>query len=745
VTDELAADAGPVMRWLDAFPWIEAAAGDPGDVLGSAGGWWLEAVDASGSPVRAERLADLSDLALESLTRWTIGQIFPDLPADTALSTLSVTNRARNALARFGYRTADDLQGLELGELLDLPQVGIGTVDSILQALADASTLDAAATLQPAPGEETGLPLIADDHQDEPARRADEPFVEDFRMIATWYAALGMPARPLLGAALPPGSPPEVVKARQRLDLISAGDFLAQEQAELDAAELLQRSVSALDSRVQQILARRFFADRPETLDELGRALDVTRERVRQIEARARADMVETLESDGTLATVSVAVRELVGTVLPLADLITLMPALARSVETVGQPAWRVLDRLDDAYEIEDGWCASPTILSAETETLTRLQELANRHGVARIDHLGPLNPNQPEASGRAAQRDWLSYCGYVVDGDYVFTRVQSVGDRAAAILSVIGTPMASQEILDRFGVERSLGSLKNAMASDDRFERIDRDRWALAEWGLESYSGVRALVRDEVARGGGQIAMDTLIERITGKYSVTASSVVTYASAPPFEARGGIVRLAAGDRDVRKGPERTRRMYRRSDSWLYRVKVTKDHLRGSGSPAPMAVAAILDLQTGQTVQLDSGLGPQTISWTGSQPAFGTIRRFLVAGDIETGSEIFLAIGDDGSFRVEPVDADGTDALSRALRLTGATDTASPEQARAVLATAIGLPADSPAASVIGEYRERGDSDIAELLLSARDQLEGAPAARHPTSPADIDEILDLL
>jgi hypothetical protein len=369
---------------------------------------------------------------------------------------------------------AGDLQGQELGELLDMPQIGIGTVDSILQALADASTAQAAPVLLSARSKAGGR------HRLDPERDEDEPapwgtsFAEDLRLVARWYVALGTPAHPLLRSALAPGTPPEVVKARQRLELINAGDVLDQKQTELDAAELLQRCIGALDGRAQQILARRFFADQPETLDELGRSLNVTRERVRQIEAKARANMVEFLEPGATLELVGAAARELIGTVLPLADLVALMPALARSVEAVGQPAWRVLDRLDGAYEIEDGWCASPTILGAQTAALTRLQEVANPHGVVRIEDLDPLNPNQAEAAGRQSLRDWLIYCGYVLDGDYIFTRTQSVGDRAASILSVVGSPMASQDILDRFGVERSLGSLKNAMASDDRFERVD-------------------------------------------------------------------------------------------------------------------------------------------------------------------------------------------------------------------------------------------------------------------------------
>jgi RNA polymerase sigma factor (sigma-70 family) len=742
VLDGQQAEAYPVLRWVDAFPWIEVAAADLLAADESPKAWWLGPVDASGTALQAERLADLSDLMLERLTRWTLGQIFPNLPAETGLASLAMTNRARNALARFGYLTAGDLEGLELVELFDLPNVGIGTVDSILQALAAASTSNPA----PIPiwrGGEANRPVASPDRKDESTERSG-PIIEDLRTLAGWYAALGMPTCPLLDTPVPPGSPPEVIKARQQLELVSAWDMLGERQAESDVAELLQRLVSTLDDHAQQILARRFFANRSDTLDEIGQDLGVTRERVRQIESRARADVVQALDS-APLGAVSATVREVVGIVFPLADLIRLIPALARPVPAAGQPAWRVLDRLDDAYEIKDGWCAAPTIVSAQTETLTRLQEHANRHGVASISDLPSLNPNLPAESALASMKDWLRYCGFSVDGEYVFTRLQSVGDRAAGILSVTGSPMSSQDILDRLGIERSLTSLRNAMGADDRFERVDRDKWALAEWGLESYSGIRALVREEVARGGGQIPMDTLIERIAGRYSVSANSVIAYASAPPFEAKGGIVRFAVGDRDTRKGPERTRRLYRRADAWLYRIMVTNEHLRGSGSPAPMALAAILGLQHGQVRQLESALGPQTISWVGPQPAFGTIRRFLVDSDVSIGSEIFLVIDDNGSFRIEPVDTSDAEPLERALRLAGATGAAARQHPRIALAAAIGLPEESSASSVIGGYRERGDTDIAELLLSARDQLDEPPADRKSVPSADIDEILDLL
>ena len=744
MAEDLVVDARPALCWLDAFPWIEAAAkeGRRGDDESRA--WWQEPINAPNTAERRQRIAQLSDLALERLTRWTIGQIFAGLDPEISLDSLPVTTRARNAFSRLGYRVAGDLMNEELGDLLSWHWIGVGTADSILQAFADASTAAASPVLLPPRQEPTGRHRHGSDQgADCRSVPSVESFAEDLRLIASWYVALGISARSLLRDDLPPGSPPEVTKARQRLEQVNAADVLDQSQAELDAAELLERCVGALDRRAQEILARRFFANCPETLDELGRSLGITRERVRQIEAKARANLVEFLEPGETLGMVSAAVRELIGPVLPLDDLLCLVPALARPVEAVGQPAWWVLDRLDDAYEIADGWCASPTPCGAQVVMHTKLQEVADAHGVVRLEDLDSLNPSLHGEAARQSLRDWLDYCGYELDGAHVFTRTRSVGDRAASVLSVVGSPMVSQEILDRLGVERSLGSLKNAMATDDRFERVDRDRWGLAEWGFESYTGVRALIRAEVARGGGQVLMDDLVERITSKYSVSASSVVTYASSPPFEAKSGVIRLASGF-EVRKSPTRTRRLYRRGNEWLYRIKITKEHLRGSGSVAPAAIAGLLGLQHDTTLHLESALGPQAVSWTGSQPTFGTIRRFLVSQDTDLSSEVFLVLGDERTFRIEPVDVAQDQPLDKALALVGTTDDRSRRSPRVALARAIGLPDDSPAASVIGGYRERGDEDVAELLILVKDRLTDEDTARSAPS-AEIDEILDLL
>jgi hypothetical protein len=636
-----------------------------------------------------------------------------------------------------------DLQGLELGELSGIPNLGVGTLDLILRVLAEAAASSAMQALPP-------IPHAVREHFRSsvvPAVNKSGHLVailDDLSKIARWHVAAGTDSLPLLDPEPASGTPAAIVDARRRLDLIRAADVLDDDAARLDAAALVRQSISQLDERKQLVVTRRLFADQPETLEQLGAQLSLTRERVRQIESKAKASMVKLLQSGGPLELVAQATRDLIGNVLPLDALLERLPALARIVEPVGQPVWRILDRLDDRYEIGDTWCASPTVLAARVATHARLEELADPYGVVRLDDLGSLNPHLDHGSHEALVA-WLRDSGCVLHDDFVLTRTQSLGDRAAAVLSIVGAPLSPEEILDNLRIGRSVSALKNAMSVDERIARVDRDRWALVEWGLDSYTSVRALVKDEIARNGGKVTMDVLVEGITSRYSVTASSVIAYASALPFQCSGGVVRLSAGPREHSKTPQKTRRLYRRKQSWLYRVQITKDHLRGSGSAAPLAIAGILQLKFGETRLLESRLGSQVISWTALQPSFGSIRRLLIDDDIAIDTELFLVIGDDGTFDVEAVAVPTGDPLTDALALIGIAAQKPTTKSRELVGQAVGLAETASTSDIITAYRDRGDNDVADLLVLSRAQLGDGVHTSQSTESSDIDDILDLL
>ncbi|MFI9633586.1 sigma factor-like helix-turn-helix DNA-binding protein [Nocardia sp. NPDC051929] len=723
--------------WFDAFPWLVSAADSATAV------WCADAIDDVDAVIRSQRLAKVCELAMAHLTMCTIGEIFPGLPASINLRRLRLPARAVNALNNHQCFRSGDLVGLTLDEMLDWRQVGVGTIDTILQALANASTAVASPV---AIAEHTSAVPAQLELQLEQVRVSERMMsvVDDLSRIATWYAAVGLPCEPMLRTEAALGTPEEIVKARQRIMALTADDVLVEGWSAIDAAGHIDEALRALDPRAVQILSARLLAEDPITLDRVGKEFGISRERARQIEGSARSAVLGLLSDGGPLGLLAETVRNLVSKVRPLDDLLKLVPGFGRTVDSAGKPVWRILGRLEDAYEIENGWCMAPTMTAAQTMTQTLLQEHADRYGVVRLDNLEIIESSEPERLPELTAA-WLTHCGYVVDGDFVLTRTQSVGDYGAAMLSITGSPLSTQEIVDRFVLLRTAGSLRNAMSQDDRFERVDRDRWALSEWGMEAYVGIRSLIREQVVRGGGRVKINDLVDSITRTYSVTASSVIAYASSLPFEAKDGFVRMAGADREIRKSPERTRRLFRRQAAWCHRIRITKDHLRGSGSVAPMAIAKIVGLQFGQSRQLESPLGPQTVAWNGPQPSFGTIRRFLMDGDVAADTEAFLIIGDDGSFAFEPVRELTGDSMADAMALIGAPLGLDVPAALQALAAAIGLPDGSSVATIIGGYRERDDSDIADLLTSIREILQTGSHPQRQSHTTHVEDILDLL
>jgi RNA polymerase sigma-32 factor len=71
----------------------------------------------------------------------------------------------------------------------------------------------------------------------------------------------------------------------------------AHEQLSAQAERAVRHAVAVLDEREQMIVKARLMADDPETLQELGAKLGVSKERVRQIEARARTKLRGELEA----------------------------------------------------------------------------------------------------------------------------------------------------------------------------------------------------------------------------------------------------------------------------------------------------------------------------------------------------------------------------------------------------------------------------------------------------------------
>ncbi|GAA1568577.1 hypothetical protein GCM10009742_08350 [Kribbella karoonensis] len=681
--------------WSDAFPWLARSTSQNAADLGS-----MLQIAIAESDLGTRRLIVDSAVAfaVDRLKEWPLGEVFPLLPLDVSIEELNLPVRAYNCLSRAKRLTTRDMVDLSLNEFLKYRNAGIETATAILRALADRSTWPEQSR------NSANIETAA------PSRWADD-LVRDIEALARWNHLIGQIDRGVL-APLTLGAPKEVVAAHDRLVALSAADVLPGPVSTV--ANVLEEEILGMDERHRTILTRRLFAWDVVTLDVLGREFGVSRERVRQLESKAR-DKLRELVAEGTRVGQIVALmRSQIRGVRPLTEVLAEVPALGDVVGSVGQPAWRIIDILDDTYEIANGWCAEPSLEAAKRETGIYLDELADEYGVVRLADVGLVDTE--ERGTLPWLTDWLTHIGYEVRGGSVLLRTTSVGDVAAAVLSIEGGPLTLETLFERVG-RGSIGNLRNQLNSDRRFHKVDIEHWALTSWGLDSYTNIRAEIGKLIEQAGGELGLAVIVDSLVGRFGVSASSVNVYAGSAPYELRNGMVRAQSVRVVGGKNPAKVQGYYCRGDDWLYRTTVTHDHLRGSGWSASTAVATLVGLSQGEHTELPTRLGPQKFSWRNHQPAFGSIKRLLDADRLGVGDEIFLIFRGDGTFDVQKLPDMPEDSLSQALRLVGADMSLEGQDAIDALALAIKHPAGSDLSTVAAGYKAKRDQVIRDLLV----------------------------
>jgi hypothetical protein len=689
---------------------------------------------------KARHIAELEpDMRLDDLV--------PNLPRDRSLDHLALPMRARGGLARGGVHHVADLQGLLVSDLRDFRGVGPTLVEVILAALMEANEHFAdLVDVDSGPVYHSGLRTVPSathihtrtttPEQGSSPRQAD-PLLDDLVTLAQWFHTIGRSDQPVLGAE-ESELPPLIADALRSLQSACALDLL--EPGRPTAADAVDAFITDFSERELSILAARTFGKPPLTLDEIGRQLGLTRERVRQIEQRCLLRLDAAWSEEPMLALLAAATRQRVGTVRPLTALLDEFPALGEPVACLGEPLWFVIDRVDDEFQIVDGWCVSGSLASARESTLDVLEAIADDYGLlplsAASSELGLPMEQDPAESG---VKRWLAECGLPIMGDHVLTKYRSLPDRAVAALALEGKPMTAEEIHERLGADRSVGSLRNAMGADPRISRVGLGVWALKDWGLDEYTGIRELIRTELEKAGGRVDCDLLVSTLARQFGVAENSVRTYASSSPFELRDGYVQLARVDAESRRRRRPAKRLFF-NDGWCrLRVTVTSEHLRGSGFPVQYGVADAIGLARGDRLDIPSRLGTQAVTWVGPQPTIGTIRRFLMDLGSCPGDEVFLVFGG-GRFDVEPMAVVPNGHITRqALALAGLPEEC-PDPLPA-LSIAVGLPADSSKVSLIDSLIDRGDEDLAELLTHIPDSNGSAGGGQR----VDIDTLMDLI
>ncbi len=667
--------------------------------------------------------------------------------------------RPGNCLRRRGITSMPELLEHSVMDLAETRNAGTKTVKEIVLALVEE-------VIESIRGDESGrlssdvvnavrADFLARDSSDGGGRdlslvqatiaQTSDPIQGAYAQLASWSYLVGVEDQPLLADSAIDVAPERVRRALAILRETRARDIAPHGSSTI--AEVLDSLLGLLDPRQMIALRLRTFASEQATFDEIGKSLGVTRERVRQIQNKALEEIEVLLAGDYFMVReVCEAIKTRIGVVCPIELILEEFPALGQPVECVDAPAWRVLDRLDDSFEIRDGWAAIPSVDAVLASTREVIERDALVSGYARVETVRRDVHLIDESAGEHLF-NWLEYAGCVVLDDAVAMAPLSIPASVWIVLRRAGEPLSFERIMEQLPIDRAPGSVRNVLAVDERFVRTNRDEFGLAEWGLEEYSGIRDMIQRALDESGGEILLEALVEQLVERFSVAEASVRAYAQGHPFMVRNGLVRVrdssAAG---TSKRPTSVKRVYRGKGEWLVRWQLTEDHARGSGYSMASPLAAAIGLRPGQSLDLASPVETQSVYWTGLQPAIGSIRRLMEKDGLQSGDWIFVSIADDGFFTLRKMaDTSTLTGVGRALALVG-WEPAPAKDSRAVLAAALGIPDTSSWSSIVEAARAKHDDDLADAILSDPGIEVASQETRAASAdPADVDEIMRLL
>ena len=317
-------------------------------------------------------------------------------------------------------------------------------------------------------------------------------------------------------------------------------------------------------------------------------------------------------------------------------------------------------------------------------DPLTNAALIANKYGLIDMEML--FAALQEWGLAPSYHDLWIQRDGRIQDmpSGRFYLSGASIGDRMVANLSDIGHAVTIDALMEYRDEERSVYSVRNAVASDPRIVRVSRSNWGLRDWDAPEYESVATAISDRLFQGGGSMHIDEIALRLKEDFSVAENTVRTYCTiAPMFVCDGYSVRLRRIDEPF---PYDAGLLADKSGVGVFHLgnhrlalllEVDADMERGSGRRLSMAAGALLGLQPNDELVFVASTGIEIrVNFPESSligPQLGSVRSVLEATGA-TREELLTLIFDenDMSFSARATDVElhknGWDLVAR---LTG--------------------------------------------------------------------------
>lgn len=316
--------------------------------------------------------------------------------------------------------------------------------------------------------------------------------------------------------------------------------------------ELINISLANLKKdRDRDILMKRhgIDIDEPQTLEQIGRTLGITRERVRQIEKAALTKLKKEHDSNSKL------MRDIIRIVNEHGGIITLDELIKKlKIDPTNSAKLSFLVKLDQGLHlIETNDLHGDLILLAD---IYGPNDIGDLHTILikAVDAGGkpmPFNkiatridgPHKPMALQQLAAS---SHQVAELDNFWGLTQwpevnPRSIRDKVYLVLRKAGKPMHFTKIAQNIGKvapnpkKVTTQAVHNELIKDKRFVLIGRGIYALAEWGYQA--GTVADIIEDVLKSESPLSKDEIVRRVAKRRQVkTTTIVLNLQEKPQFE-----------------------------------------------------------------------------------------------------------------------------------------------------------------------------------------------------------------
>lgn len=291
-----------------------------------------------------------------------------------------------------------------------------------------------------------------------------------------------------------------------------------------------------LDSRQRMLLHERVYRRRPRTLQQLGDALGITRERVRQVEARLKRRLTRLPTRAARVLAGALAVR--LPPILPTEELDREVEALF-SDSAEPEVALLACRLVRNALEYREQNSVSLTrgAASLVTELRSRAKRMADDAGLFEEE---ALQASLADESWRSHWPVLVELCGFHrVDGLLGLRRTKKARVKAAILR--IGRVATKAEIAERCGLP--IPRTTSYLSALEGVVRADRVRWGLADWIEDAYDGVAGEILQRIDEDGGAVRVERLFEELPRLFGTPEATIRAYLGAPQFSVEDGFVR----------------------------------------------------------------------------------------------------------------------------------------------------------------------------------------------------------